>query len=201
METYLKSTPSIDCDAIPIKEKAEGLTKGKKDEIEKAKTLFYFVRDRIKYNAYLTGLPNQFTLENHKASATLERGEGYCVQKAVLLAALTRAVGIPSRLGFADIRNYLVPEGIAKMTKDNMFYYHGYCELCLEGSWIKATPTFDSKTCQEHQIIPVEFDGKNHAVFHRYNREGKLHIEYIQDHGYYEDLPWSDVCKNIPPPL
>ena len=40
-------------------------------------------------------------------SATLARGYGFCVNKAVLLAALARAVGIPARLGFADVRNHL----------------------------------------------------------------------------------------------
>lgn len=195
----MKSTFVIDWDAAPVKEKAQSLTKGQKDEIEKAKALFYSVRDQIKYNAYLPMLPDQFTRENHKASATLERGEGYCVQKAVLLTALARAVDIPARLGFADIRNHYLPEEIAKFTKDNVLPYHGYCELYLEGKWIKATPAFDLKTFQEHQVIPVEFDGRNDAVFHRYNREGKVHIEYIRDHGYREDLPWDEFSKGFWP--
>ena len=185
----------MDYDAVPVAEKARCLTEGQEDEIEQAKALFYFVRDQIKYNPYLPALPGQITFENHKASVTLKRGEGYCIQKAVLFAALARAVGIPARLRFADIRNYLAPKEIADMTTDNVFNYHGYCELYLEGIWIKAAPTFDLKICQEHQIIPVDFDGKNDAVLHRYNLEGKLHIEYIHDYGCYDDLPWDEIYE------
>ncbi|GAI70297.1 unnamed protein product, partial [marine sediment metagenome] len=29
----------------------------------------------------------------------------------------------------------------------------------------------------------------------RYNREGKLHIEYVRDHGYYDDLPWEKLLE------
>ena len=197
MEEYLKSTFVINCDATPVKEKAQSVTKGQKDEIAKAKALFYFVRDQIKYNPYLPMRTEYFTLENHKASATLERGEGYCVPKAILLTALARAVDIPARLGFADIRNHHLPEEIAKIATNNVLPYHGYCELYLAGRWIKATPAFDLKTFQDHQLIPVEFDGRNDAVFHRYNREGKLHIEYIRDHGYREDLPWDEFSKGF----
>ncbi len=39
-----------------------------------------------------------------KASAVLARGEGYCVAKAVLLAACLRSQKIPARLGFADVK-------------------------------------------------------------------------------------------------
>ncbi len=42
--------------------------------------------------------------EDFKASRVLEWGKGYCVQKAVLLEALARAAGIPSRLAFEKIR-------------------------------------------------------------------------------------------------
>lgn len=47
--------------------------------------------------------------------------------------------------------------------------------------------------CQENQIIPVEFDGKNHAVFHSHNLSGKLHVEYVRDRGYYQDVPLGEI--------
>ena len=106
MESYLRCTYTIDCEEKSVKEQAQRLTNGQETVIEKAITLFYFVRDQIKYNPYVP----LYTLDDNKASATLKRGEGYCVQKAILMTALARASGIPTRLGFADIRNHIVPE-------------------------------------------------------------------------------------------
>jgi transglutaminase-like putative cysteine protease len=192
MEKYLRATPAIDCDSKSIKEKAESLIQGREGVAEKAKCLFYFVRDEIRYNPYLSNS----LLEQNRASATLERGKGYCVQKAVLLAALARAVGIPARLGFADIRNHIIPKKLMdKMGGENLFLYHGYDELFLGGKWVKATPAFDLRMCQENRIIPVEFDGESDATFHRYNLDGKLHIEYIRDHGHYHDLPLDEILE------
>ncbi len=192
MEIYLKPTPVIDCDAPSVKEKAQNLTADKENDAEKAKALFYFVRDEIKYNPYV---PHNL-VENNKASATLNRGEGYCVQKAILLAALARAIRIPARLAFANIRNHIVPQKLMElMNGSNLFIYHGYCELYIGQKWVKATPAFDLQMCQKHHIIPVEFDGKNNATYHRYNQEGKLHMEYVCDYGHYPDLPLEEILK------
>jgi transglutaminase-like putative cysteine protease len=193
MEGYLKATPLIDCEAKPIKEKAEDLTKGQEDTIEKAKSLFYFVRDKIKYNPYL----QRYLPEHFQASKTLSRGEGFCFQKAALLVALSRSVGIPARLGLAHIRNYLLPDKIAKLTGTNVLPDHGYAELYLEGKWVKATPAFDLKMCQKNRIIPVEFDGKNDAKFHSHNQDGKLHIEYVKDCGTYQDVPLDKIWEAL----
>jgi transglutaminase-like putative cysteine protease len=189
MEKYLKATPIIDCDNPLIKEKAEALTKKRKDIIDKARALFYFVRDEIKYNMYAPkSLPEHF-----QASSTLSRGEGYCVQKAVLLAALARAAGIPSGLGFARIRNNILPEKTQKWLGTNIFPFHGFGELYIDGKWVKATPAFDLKMCERNRIVPVEFDGKNDAVLHSHSRDGELHIEYLKYIGRYDDLPLDQL--------
>jgi transglutaminase-like putative cysteine protease len=192
MEVYLKSTPVIDCNTPSVKGKAQNLTADKENDVEKAKALFYFVRDEIKYNPYV--LHN--LAEHNKASVTLSRKEGYCVQKAILLAALARGAAIPARLGFADIRNHIIPQKLLElMHGSNLFIYHGYCELYIGQKWVKATPAFDLEMCQEHHIIPVEFDGKNNATFHRNNQKGKLHIEYVHDYGHYPDLPLEEMLE------
>jgi len=194
MGKYLKPTPVIDCNSAPIQEKIRNLTKGQEDIVEKAKSFFYFVRDKIKYNMYVPkSLPEHFC-----ASNTLSRGEGYCVQKAVLLTALARGVGIPAGLGFARPRNNLLPERMLKRLGTNILPFHGYAELYLDGRWVKATPAFDLNMCQRNRIIPVEFDGKNDAMFHSHNRNGKLHIEYLADLGhYYDDLPLDRLRQTL----
>ena len=63
--------------------------------------------------------------------------------KAALLAACARAAGIPARVGYADVKNHLTtPELTAKMGTD-LFVFHGYTELLLDGKWVKATPAFN----------------------------------------------------------
>jgi len=196
-EKYLKPTPIIDCDHRTIQEKANEVTKGQEGVIEKSRSLFAFVRDGIKYNPYLP----RYLPEHFRASNTLARGEGFCVQKAVFLVALSRAIGIPSRLGFAVIKNYLLPEKVAEMLVTNLLPDHGYAELYLNGKWIKATPTFDLEMCQKNRIIPVEFDGKDDAKFRSHTQDGKLHIEYILDRGPYEDVPLDEIRKWLTPVL
>ena len=190
-ERFLKPTPAIDCDNPSIRQKALELTEGQEEAIDKAKGLFYFVRDEIKYNTH--SLPD--SNEYYKASITLDRKEGFCVQKAVLLAALARAAGIPARLRHADIRNYLLPDKLRELMGTNLFVYHGFNELYIEEKWVKATATFDLKMCQENRLIPVEFDGKNDATFHPRNLDGQMHIEYVKDHGYYDDIPFDEMAN------
>ena len=196
-EKHLKPTPIIDCNHRMIQEKANEMTKGQEGIIEKSRALFVFVRDGIKYNPYLP----RYLLEHFRASDTLARGEGFCVQKAVLLVALSRVIGVPSRLGFAVIRNYLLPEKVAEILGTNLLPDHGYAELYINGKWIKATSTFDLETCQKNRITPVEFDGKHDAKFYSHTQDGKLHIEYILDHGSYEDVPLDEIRKWLTPVL
>lgn len=71
MEEYLCCTSFIDCDHQSVIEKAADLTRGQGMVTEKSVSLFYFVRDKIKYNPYL------FTTlaENLRATATLQKKE------------------------------------------------------------------------------------------------------------------------------
>ncbi len=189
MEKYLRPTATIDSDNKSIRQKATDLTRGKETVEDKAKSLFYWVRDNIKYNPLV---PVEI-FEDYKASKTLKRGEGFCVEKAAVLAAFARTVGIPARLHLADIRNYLISDRLLKVMGTNLFSYHGYTELHIGGKWVKATPAFDLKMCQENRIIPVEFDGKNDAIFPSHNMDGKLHIEYVADHGHRVDVPVDEI--------
>ena len=76
------------------------------DPREHAVALYYAVRDGFRYDPYTV----EVSPETLRASATLASGRGLCVSKAVLLAACCRALGIPARLGFADVRNHLSTE-------------------------------------------------------------------------------------------
>jgi len=191
LDLYLKPTFVIDSNSKVVQEKVASLTERCRSQKEKAKELFYFVRDGIKYNPYLA----LCSIEDYRASKTLLRGEGFCIQKAVVLVAVARAVGIPARLGFADIRNHLAPRELVELMGTNVFFYHGYSELWLDNKWVKATPAFNIEMCGKFGIKPVEFDGSSDAVFHERNRKGELHIEYLKYHGTFADLPFEEIMR------
>ncbi|OEU44660.1 MAG: hypothetical protein BBJ60_09530 [Desulfobacterales bacterium S7086C20] len=189
LDDFLSPTPAVDSDNESIRAKAEEVTKGLEKAPDKARSLFYWVRDEIKYEP-LVAIE---VLEGYRASRTLGRGKGFCVEKAALLAAFARVVEIPSRLHLADIRNYLIPEKLVKVMDTNLFACHGYSELYINGKWVKATPAFDQAMCQEKRIRPVEFDAEEDAIFHSHNLDGELHIEYVKDRGCYADVPMDHI--------
>jgi transglutaminase-like putative cysteine protease len=188
---YLMPTFYIDYDSPSISRVVSELTKAHPHDMGRA--VFNFVRDKIPYNPYSPF----YRPEHYRASETLKRGEGFCVQKAVLLAALARASGIPTRLVFADIRNYLMPPKLWNMMKTNFFAFHGYDELYVDGAWVKVTPTFDAAMCERLGLKVVEFDGHNHAIFHSHDLNGRLHIEYVNDHGVFDDLPFQTILNGF----
>jgi transglutaminase-like putative cysteine protease len=188
---YLRPTSYIDFENALIMDAARKLDNQRSNPAEKAANLFYFVRDKIKYNAYRYSLSPEYL----QASRTLERGDGFCIQKAVLLVAIARAVGIPARLLFADIRNHLLPNKIVDMQGTDLLTHHGYCEMLIGDKWVKATPAFDLNTCEANRFVPVEFDGTQDAILHSHNQDGMLHIEYVRYHGHYDDVPLEGMIN------
>lgn len=194
MREYLNLTDIIDCNNPSIREKAEELIKGQTEIIEKARALFYFVRDEVEYNIYV----DKYLAEHFRASNILAKREGYCVQKAALLTALARAAGIPAGVGFAKLRNNLLPEKTLKWLGTDILPFHGYSELYIDRKWVKVTPAVDLRTCEKGRIVPVEFDGKNDALFNSRNQDGVLHIEYLKFRGRYPDVPLNTLWDTVP---
>ena len=190
MKNYLKCTEIIDCDEASVKEKALEVTRGLKTDKDKAIALYYFVRDKIKHNAY-TPL---YDSSRYKASATLKAAYGMCQNKAILLVALARAAGIPARLGLVDVEDYQLSEKFKQMIGGvNVMPLHGFAELYIDGRWVHASPAYDLATCQKKGFIPVEFDGVNDAKDSEYTKAGQLHMKHIKYHGPYEDLPLDEI--------
>ena len=193
MEVYLRPTFAIDSDHERIVETAEKLTGGCSSDEEKAVKLFYFVRDSIPYNVYMISV----FIEDFKASRILEWGKGYCVQKAVLLTALGRASGVPSRLVFAKIKNHRVPDHVFEKLRTNVFPRHGYNQFYLNERWVSAAATFDRTLCEKNGLPTVEFDGKKDAILPDKDLMGKTYIEYIDKFPPVDDLPFDWIAKRI----
>ena len=154
-------------------------------EREKAVSLYYAVRDVIRYNPFLDfSDPLVF-----KASAVLEADQGFCVGKASLLAACARAAGIPARVGFADVKNHLTSPRLAETMGSDLFVYHGYTDLYLDGKWVKSTPAFNLELCTRFRVRPLEFDGREDSIFHPFDQDNRRHMEYLRDRGTYADVP------------
>ena len=187
---YLLSTPIIDSEHASIVAYAkEAVKDAGLDPIAKAVKLYYAVRDVIWYDPYLPF----YRPEHYRASNVLKHGRAFCVGKATLLCALGRACGIPSRVGFADVRNHLATRQLIEFLGSDLFVYHGYTELFLNGRWCKATPAFNIQLCKRHKVIPLEFDGYRDSIFQSYNAENRLFMEYVADHGTYADVPVDKI--------
>ncbi len=190
-DQYLSPTSFIDCESVSVRKKSQEVIGSEIKEREKAVNLFFFVRDKIKYSLYVP----RYSPEDFRASQILSKGEGYCVQKAVLLVALARAADIPARLRFSKIKNHLTPKELLEKRGTNVFEYHGLAELYIEGSWIKATPTYDLNYCKKTRTIPVSFDGTKDALLPPRTLDGRPHVEYLKDQGFFKDLPFDELRK------
>lgn len=188
---YLAPTWYIDCDSDEILDYSVEAARDSESAVEKAVKLFYAVRDDIIYDPYSF----EMRPESMKASEILKKGTGYCVAKAVVLTAAARAVGIPARLGFADVKNHLSTKRLTESMGTDVFVYHGYSELYLNGKWVKATPTFNRSLCDKFGVKPLEFDGLSDSLFHPYDAAGRAHMEYLTDYGHYADLPLDEILE------
>jgi transglutaminase-like putative cysteine protease len=190
---YLNPTETIDSDNVKIIRLAENLTADCETERERAVRLFYFARDSIRYSLFMTSAFK----EDFQASRVLDWGKGYCVQKAVLLCALGRAAGIPTRLGFAAIRNHRIPAHVLEKIGTDFFPRHGYNQFYLEGRWISAAATFDLAMCKKNNLPAVEFDGRADAELPEHDFEGRPYIEYVERFSVFEDLPFEWIRERI----
>ncbi len=155
--------------------------------------LYYAIRDGIRYHVYL----DYHDHDTYRASACVTRGYGFCVGKAALMAAAARAAGIPARVGYADVRNHLASEKLIEAMGTDLFYWHGYAELYLNGQWVKATPAFDKALCDRFGVIALDFDGRQDSLFQPYDRQNRRHMEYVSDRGVYGDVPAEAIIADF----
>ena len=156
-----------------------------------AVALFHAVRDALPYNPYAISLDPA----DHRASAVLAAGQGFCVSKAVVLAACLRAAGLNARIGFADVRNHQSTPKLLALMQTDVFRYHGYTEVEIDGRWHKLTPAFNRELCERFGVRPLDWDGNGDALFHEFDLAGEQHMEYLADHGPREDLPFEEMMN------
>ncbi|WP_273209654.1 transglutaminase-like domain-containing protein [Marinobacter subterrani] len=194
MERYLQPTAFFDYNQPQLKAWIEAQLQGvPEDSVEQIKALYLAVRDSVSYNPYVF----QTEPKTFSASYALESGETYCIPKAVLLGAAARSIGVPSRLGLADVRNHLSSPRLIEWLRSDIFRMHGYIELYLNGRWVKATPAFNRQLCELMKVEPLDFDGLHDSVFQEYTESGQAHMEYINDHGVFDDVPYPFIVAGV----
>jgi transglutaminase-like putative cysteine protease len=163
------------------------------DDRQRAVALYYAVRDGFRYDPYRIDL----SPAGMRASTVLANGYGWCVPKATLLAAACRAIGIPARVGFADVRNHLSTARMREVMQTDVFYWHGYAVLLIDGAWRKATPAFNRELCERFDLLPLEFDGLGDSLYHPFDRQGHRHMEYLADRGAFDDVPLARMAADF----
>ena len=185
LSEFLKPGPMVESCHPDVLALAAKSVRGAPTNKEKSVRLYYKIRDGIRYDPYASSLD----VAGMKASKTLAEMKGYCVQKAVLLAAACRAQGIPARLGFADVRNHLSTGKMRERMKTDTFYWHGYTAIFLEGQWLKTTPAFNVELCEKFGLKPLEFDGEVDSIYHEFDNAGNRHMEYLNFRGEFTEPP------------
>ncbi|HEX5568890.1 MAG TPA: transglutaminase-like domain-containing protein [Streptomyces sp.] len=162
-------------------------------DIERARALYYAVRDGIHYEVYGADLSR----EGLRASSTIRRGMGFCVHKSIVYAAAMRAVGVPSRIYYGDVRNHLASPRLEELMGGKVFCFHSLTTILLDGKWVKVTPVFNALLCRLYKIRPLEFDGRNDSMYHPYDEDGRQHMEFLRSHGEFDDVPYDLVVGGI----
>ncbi|MGN6147993.1 MAG: transglutaminase-like domain-containing protein [Rhizomicrobium sp.] len=199
---YLAPAEYVDSDHPDIRAQAEKLCARAKGEAAKASAIFYFVREIVYHAADFA------ELNSYRASHVLKSGYGYCGAKASLFAALCRAAGLPARILFADVTNHISTPKHQASFGTNLYAWHGYNEVMVDGRWVKASPTFNSSMCAKVGVTPLEFDGRGDAILQAFDKEGRTFMRYEKFHGAFHDVPakflaaemyrlYPDVCAAI----
>jgi transglutaminase-like putative cysteine protease len=192
-QEFLRPTAFVDSGDDKVQAFARDAVAGVNGNKARAIALYTAVRDGITYDPYVDYTdPGAF-----RASAVLAARRGFCIGKSALLAACARAVGIPARPGFADVRNHLTSKRLRALTQSDTFIWHSYTELLIDGQWVKCTPAFDRALCERAGLVPLDFDGVNDSLFHPFDPAGRRHMEYLRDRGAFADVPHTAIIADL----
>jgi len=183
-QAALAPTDVIESDHPAVTAAAERIA-GDAEGAEAAQRLFAYVRDEVKYEM----CPNAERREDWRASAVLEQGHGFCQQKAVLLASLLRARGIPSAIVLQDLLDHKIPPHYVALMETQRLEVHGLTAAHIDGRWVRLDATLPRKLVEKKGYRLVEFDGTNDAVLQETDAAGLPHFTLVQEFGTWADMP------------
>lgn len=201
LDEYLQETRFCDWKHPVIQSVLHEITNEGANEVERAKRIFYYARDTIRFALVGSGI-------DIRASKTAEIGYGDCGSKTNFHMALLRAAGIPARvrgiMAEFSVLKGIVPGFISYFSE--RFYkedFHLWPECYLAGSWVACEALFDKELYKgalrmglftEKQIPSIDWDGENDCVL--------LEEWTTKDLGYKPSVDdWMvDFKKRIPAP-
>lgn len=184
-----------DFDHPTIKAKAEQLTTGEVSLLEKLESLFYFVRDDVKF-----GFPPKW--DDVKASEVLEYGYGYCNTKATLFVALCKSLGISARIhcGLIDVN---IMKGIFPSFAFPFLPKagpHSWIDVEIDGGWKPIDSYINDKEFYAGALRRLKESGKTigysvslmegqSSCEFNFGEKGFVHMgAVLEDHGAWEDF-------------
>jgi hypothetical protein len=126
-KSYSKSSSHCKVGSSKVKAKVKALTKGLKSKTDKAKAIFNFVRDEVKYSFYYD--------TKYGAAGTLKVKRGNCVDKAHLLVCMFRTAGFKAR--------YV--HGVCKFVSGHI-YGHVWAQVKIGKYWVCADSSDDTNS-------------------------------------------------------
>jgi len=117
----LNATPLLQIDHPRVREAATEAAGGEHDAVRAVQQVLNWM------HGYMKQVP---TVSIPNALQVLDERQGDCNEHSVLFAALTRAIGLPTR----------VVAGVVYL--EGAFYYHAWDEVWL-GEWVAVDPTFN----------------------------------------------------------
>ncbi|TNE87277.1 MAG: transglutaminase family protein [Deltaproteobacteria bacterium] len=171
---------------------AASLGKGGLSGRELAVAAFEHVRDAVPYEFMAKLTPGQY-----RASYVLDRGRGFCVQKAVLLTALLRACGIPSAIVLSELRDRTMPRRISQAMGTDIMHGHGLTAVFLDGEWLLVDASHDASFAERKEYETVTWDGQGDALIAATTLDGRPHAEFVALQGVFLDLPFEALLGSF----
>ena len=147
LKEYLSSSTNCQVKNANIKKLGKSLTKNCKNNLQKAKKIFNWVRDNIAYEKY----PNT----RKGAAKLLVSKKGNCVDQAHLTVALARSAGIPAR--YVNANNCKFSTGYTSG--------HVWAEFLIEDTWVAG----DTTSCRNSFGIVKNWNIKNYKLLGKYS--------------------------------
>ncbi|SNS86726.1 Transglutaminase-like superfamily protein [Ekhidna lutea] len=193
MTENTESTYFFDYESPEIQELIAQFKNPALSDQEKAAGLYLKIRDGWRYNPY----DIHFRKEALKASNIVQKKHGHCIDKSILYIAGLRGLGIPAKLHLAKVKNHIAVERLTEKFGTNELTPHGMVDVFIDGKWVKATPAFNAELCRLTGVEPLEFDGTADSIFQEYNQDGKEFMEYLEDYGSFDDVPFEFIQQNM----
>jgi transglutaminase-like putative cysteine protease len=192
-EEAMGSTHLIDS-AMPLVRETAARVAGDSEGAEAVRLLFEHVRDEVAYEMAPTFDEGR---DEWRASATLERGYGFCQQKAVALAALLRARGVPAGIVVQDLQDHKIPPHYVEFIGSQRLEMHGLTCAFVDGAWVRLDATLPRALCDRKRYRLVEYDGRGDAVLPGTDLDGEPHFDVVEELGTWPDMPEEIVERAL----